>query len=368
MDYINAHEDALLLVACDDGTLRLYKDYEEDGDEFLGTLGERLSNISMSSSTSSLNNNTSSRVGGDKKQTKPVGKTATTHRLVSAWNGLRELVGYSYRGTLTPVSSGLPVHTAWSQYDLTLAVGGDARYIRLWDARNELKRADLPTGCDSYVSSLTFSSYYAASSTSGIFTAGFGDGSVKLFDIRTPDAGVATFSDLESPILDCRLQETTVGGQQIIIAGSAKGEVRIYEPRKSFSTPKSSTSSFSRLSAINEGLGGATLGNISIGYPITGLAIHQRAQLFAAWTPHNQQVTVNMIKPGLKNLANSPSGGGISAPLNVIKYHDEGMLGHKLGSEGCLMFHPHLVQLAIGSKEGAISIKTVKRHTHAKTN
>ena len=46
------------------------------------------------------------------------------------------------------------------------------RYIRLWDARKELKRADLPTGCDSYVSSLTFSSYYAASSTSGIFTAG----------------------------------------------------------------------------------------------------------------------------------------------------------------------------------------------------
>ena len=35
---------------------------------------------------------------------------------------------------------------------------------------------------------------------------GFGDGSVKLFDIRTPDTGVATFSDMNSPILDCRLQ------------------------------------------------------------------------------------------------------------------------------------------------------------------
>ena len=46
------------------------------------------------------------------------------------------------------------------------------RYIRLWDAHKEMKSADLPTGSDSYVSSLTFSSYYAASSTSGIFTAG----------------------------------------------------------------------------------------------------------------------------------------------------------------------------------------------------
>ena len=42
LDYINAHEDALLLVACDDGTLRLYKDYDEDRDELLGgTVEER---------------------------------------------------------------------------------------------------------------------------------------------------------------------------------------------------------------------------------------------------------------------------------------------------------------------------------------
>ena len=77
------------------------------------------------------------------------------------------------------------MHTAWSQFDLTLAVGGYARYIRLWDAERELKKADLATGSDSYVSSLRCSNYYAASSAaSGIFTAGFGDGSVKLFDIR----------------------------------------------------------------------------------------------------------------------------------------------------------------------------------------
>ena len=41
LDYINAHEDALLLVACDDGTLRLFKDYDEDGDEDIRNLDER---------------------------------------------------------------------------------------------------------------------------------------------------------------------------------------------------------------------------------------------------------------------------------------------------------------------------------------
>jgi len=359
LDYINAHEDALLLVACDDGTLRLFKDFDEDVHDMMQNLEESMSSMGINSSTSSLNSISGTRIGSRIRGFQA--KSSTKHRLVSAWNGLRELVGYSYRGNLNPVTSGLPVHTAWSQYDLTLAIGGDAKYIRLWDARKELKRADLPTGCDSFVSSLTFSSYYAASSTSGIFTAGFGDGSVKLFDIRTPDAGVATFSDLESKILECRLQETSGGGQQIIIAGSANGEVRIYEPRKSFKSTKS-LNSMNRIGPYNEDLGNATLGTISMGHPITGLAIHQRAQLFAAWSPHNQQVSVHMIKPGGKEFTSNPqtSAAVHGSALNVIKGHDEGMLGHRLGHEGCLMFHPHLVQLAVGSKEGAISIKKVK--------
>ena len=41
LDYVNAHEDALLLVACDDGTLRLYKDYDENGEEDIRNLEER---------------------------------------------------------------------------------------------------------------------------------------------------------------------------------------------------------------------------------------------------------------------------------------------------------------------------------------
>ena len=84
-----------------------------------------MSTMSMNSSTSSLSSISGSRLGNKIRSSQR--KAATTHRLVSAWNGLRELVGYSYRGSLNPVTSGLPVHTAWSQYDLTLAVGGDAR-------------------------------------------------------------------------------------------------------------------------------------------------------------------------------------------------------------------------------------------------
>ena len=118
---------------------------------------------------------------------------------------------------------------------------------------------------------------------------------------------------------------------------------------------------------MSDVLGTATLGNISLGHPVSGLAIHQRAQLFAAWAPHNQQVSVCQIKNQSHKNTMSAVGGGISAPcMNVIKYHDEGLVGHRLGADGCLMFHPHLVQLAIGSREGAISIKTVKSQLHPK--
>ena len=60
-------------------------------------------------------------------------------------------------------------------------------------------------------------------------------------------------------------------------------------------TPRVS-SAFNRISSFNENIGNATLGTISIGHPVTGLAIHQRAQLFSAWTPHNQQVSVHLIR------------------------------------------------------------------------
>ena len=62
MDYVNAHEDALLLVASDDGSVRLFKDQcddEEDEGSFY---------------------------------------TLINHKLVSAWNGLRDVQAWNRAG------------------------------------------------------------------------------------------------------------------------------------------------------------------------------------------------------------------------------------------------------------------------------
>lgn len=45
-----------------------------------------------------------------------------------------------------PVTAGLI--TKWEQKSLTLAITGDVRIVRLWDAETELKKQDIPTGAD----------------------------------------------------------------------------------------------------------------------------------------------------------------------------------------------------------------------------
>lgn len=65
----------------------------------------------------------------------------------------------------------------WDERAETLVCAGDASTIRVWDMSKELHR-DYVTGASSCVSALSFVDNLAA--------AGFGDGTVKLFDFRKP--------------------------------------------------------------------------------------------------------------------------------------------------------------------------------------
>jgi len=46
--------------------------------------------------------------------------------------------------------------TKWEQKSLTLAVTGDVRIVRLWDAETELKKQDIPTGADCCTTCIDF--------------------------------------------------------------------------------------------------------------------------------------------------------------------------------------------------------------------
>lgn len=96
-------------------------------------------------------------------------KSQKDSNLVTAFQALPDL---SVRSSKT-----YGLLTAWHQKSQTIVVGGESKYLRLWDVEKELKVIDIPTGSDFVVSHISCAS-------SGIFSAGFGDGIVKMYDRR----------------------------------------------------------------------------------------------------------------------------------------------------------------------------------------
>jgi WD40 repeat protein len=309
----------LLLVACDDGSVKIFRDFAVEANSSDDECGSEDGESDLGSNSGEI-----------------VHKT----RLVSAWNGIKDVTSMTagHRNVSANVNSGKsllqhPVKTAWSQPDLTLAVGGgDSRYIRLWDANQELRRADLLTGTDAAISRLSFGPSHL-----GLLCAGFVDGSVRLYDVRSPESHVMTFDGQDgSAVLDCRIK----GDEQrlpVVVSGDAAGNVQYYELR----APHSSTRS-------------VRLANIAVAPPgqtLNGLILHPRSDIIAVWA--QQSVNLHYFNPSGSHTA--------SSIVNVIKYHDEGVLGQRLGLEGCLAFHPYLLQVAIGSKDGPVSLKGFRK-------
>lgn len=90
----------------------------------------------------------------------------------------------------------------WQQWDQKIVVGGDSKYLRVWDAERELKYGDIPLNAESAVKTLS-------SSPDGLIAAGFKDGSVRLFDKRcTPaEAKLMTFRDHAGTILAATIRD-----------------------------------------------------------------------------------------------------------------------------------------------------------------
>ena len=110
MEFVNGHDDALLLIGADDGSCKIWRDFIRVG--------------SRSSVTTDEN----------------VGAT-----LVSGWNCIAEMVPSTR-------CSGLVLD--WDQESLQLLATGDVRLVRIWDVDRELKITDIPSGSESCVTSI----------------------------------------------------------------------------------------------------------------------------------------------------------------------------------------------------------------------
>ncbi|XP_033214111.1 regulatory-associated protein of mTOR isoform X2 [Belonocnema kinseyi] len=263
LQFINSHDVALLMAGSDDGSVRIWKNYY---------------NYNM------------------------LGREPT---LLTAWQALADA---------QPVSKGpaasIGLITSWEQRSLTLAVTGDVKIIRLWDAETELKKQDIATGADSCVTCID------TDGTGAMMAIGCGDGSVRLFDRRlpSPDAKVITWREHNAWVLGAFLRKSK-GGSTSLITGSNTGDIRFFDFRKNSSVQ-----------------------TLQISQSITAFAVHDAADIFASGST-NQCINVYNI---------------CGQTLNSIRFH-AGLMGPRIGSVNCLSFHPHRVVLAAGCLDSSIT-------------
>lgn len=172
MNFINPHDESLLLCGTDDGSVRIWRNYLSEGYD---------------------------------------GK-----ELVSAFQAITDLIPTVRRAGLV---------LDWEQESGMLLASGDVRIIRIWDSQRETKVQDIPTGAESCVTSLASDSFGRS-----LLIAGCGDGSVRLFDRRLApsECRVMTLREHNRWVVKVHLQK---GSEGKIVSASNAGDVRFWDPR-----------------------------------------------------------------------------------------------------------------------------------------
>ncbi|GAB6021043.1 hypothetical protein CHUAL_003678 [Chamberlinius hualienensis] len=256
LDFLNAHDHTLTMLGSDDGVVKVWK--------------------------------------------YPIPDDSKEPELITSYHALSDMI-HSSRG------AGLILE--WEQENCLLFATGDVKIIRIWDCDKELRVKDIPTGAESCVTSLSLSGH--------TFVTGFGDGSIRVYDRRSPtnDCRVATMREHGSWVVNvhmCRRGEFS--GK--IISGSVAGDVKLWDQRMNTSIKTYQTSQ-----------------------AMTAMVIHPAADIFACGSV-SQFITVYSYH---------------GENLSLIKYHD-GFMGQRIGPVSCLAFHPHKVNLAAGSTDSIISV------------
>ncbi|KAF8782229.1 regulatory-associated protein of mTOR-like isoform X2 [Argiope bruennichi] len=173
VDFLNAHDETLLMIGSDDGVVKIWKNYTKEAE----------------------------------------------NRLITAFQVIQDLL---------PSTRGSGLVLQWEQHASQLLASGDVRHIRIWDSEKEMKVQDLPTGADSCVTCLTSSPDYAS-----LIAAGCGDGTVRIYDRRMAqsDCCLHIFQEHSGWVVNIMLQNKQNFGQ--IISGSVAGDVRFWDLRHS---------------------------------------------------------------------------------------------------------------------------------------
>ncbi|TDH70902.1 hypothetical protein CCR75_009469 [Bremia lactucae] len=212
---------------------------------------------------------------------------------------------------LVPGTRGSGLVMNWQQDAGAMYAGGNSSMLRGWDLRQEKCTVALSTQTDSCITSMASDKCFPE-----ILVAGFGDGTLRVFDSRNKQdyAVKITMKEHSSWVVQTHMY----AGRNELLTGSVTGELKFWDMR----FPKNSIKT---LEAHRS--------------PMTALAVHDYAPIFASGS-HNQFIKV--FRSDGEQLA-------------LIRYH-EGFLGERIGPVTCLAFHPHRLFLAAGATDSVVAV------------
>ncbi|KAI5357619.1 putative regulatory associated protein of TOR [Septoria linicola] len=255
VQFINEDDMAMLMVGSSDGVIKIYRDYDD------------LKKI--------------------------------TH--VSSFRALYDLVP-STGGT-----SGLVFD--WQQGQGKALVAGDDRVVRVWQVGQELCVNDIQTRSSACITSLTSDQVEG-----NVFVAGFGNGSVKAYDQRRPNAEtmVLGWKEHTSWIVGVHLQR---GGMRELISAESNGGIRLWDLRMSKAVEK-----------LNPGKSREPRS-------LRTLSVHEHAPVFATGgKDHTIRVyntklqPLSKFEPYMSYLRVGLGGNARNAPITATAFHPHRMM------------------------------------------
>lgn len=223
----------------------------------------------------------------------------------------------------------------WQQQSGYLYASSEVSPILLWDLDKEQHASSISSLPDSSISALS-----ASQVNGGQLAAGFVDGSVRIFDIRTPDRPVFAMRPHAPKVeSDGRTSERSVSAmrpqtqrvERVVGIGFQPG----HDPSKMVSASQAGDIQF--LDIRNPS--GSYLTIDAHRGSLTALAIHRHAPVIASGSA-KQIVKVFSLA---------------GEQLSTIGYYPT-FMAQRIGSVSCLAFHPYRAVLGIGTVDPYVSI------------
>ncbi|KAG5248313.1 regulatory-associated protein of TOR [Salix suchowensis] len=256
---VNELDDSLLLVASCDGSIRIWKDYTVNGKQ----------------------------------------------KLVTAFSSIQ---GHK------PGVRSLNAVVDWQQQSGYLYASGEISSILLWDLDKEQLIHSIPSSSDCSVSAMSASEVHG-----GQFTAGFVDGSVKLYDVRIPE------------MLVCATRPHTENVERVVGIGFEPG----LDPGKIVSASQAGDMKFLDMRNLMAPCFTIKAHRGSL----TALSVHRHAPIIASGS----------AKQSIKLFSLN------GEQIGYIRYHLT-IMGPKISPVSCLAFHPYQLLLAAGATDAPFSI------------